>query len=622
MKRSAHTRSSGRFLAAWLVLACAAATLRAGDDVTDVRQLIEKQSQQLEVQAKALEQQSKQLQDQAAALEQQRRQLEQMKSGAGSDLSSTEAQQLQDQARALEQQRQQIELLQERLETSQTPGDGDGLAASLDDQAVRKIIADYLAETENDKAEKKKKADEAYKEVGSDTTFQTMWRNGFFAQTPDKAFTFHVGGRFQYDTGFYAVPSAVQNAVGKEPDDLEQGSAFRRAMLQLNGTLWSQMDWVFEADFSRSSDLRKFADAPRANVNFLNDWVGLHDLPVLDVVRLGHQKELLSFAGATSSNFLPFMERPYIFDAFEDNYLYDNGVTTSRTYLNDRLYTWCGLFQTNTRANAFDVQTTAKLAVDGRVCVMPIYCEAEQEWMNIGIAVSERANPNNRANGLPFNIITVRPLVRTGSAFQIPNLIDTTNYFTNDGTQIFSVCYNQAWGPLAIGAQYEGTYNGNSFIGGLPNPNGSLPAGVTPLGNLYFDGYHFEVLYFLTRGDHHRVVPNNPGFDRVRPVENFYLVNRHDADGPACGLGAWEIALSYDHVNVENGILTQQDDGGHLDSITLGLNWYLNPNAKIQWNYVFTTGFFGGAANAAGNHFGPLVDGSFQSLGMRMHFDF
>ncbi len=33
--------------------------------------------------------------------------------------------------------------------------------------------------------------------------------------------------------------------------------------------------------------------------------------------------------------------------------------------------------------------------------------------------------------------------------------------------------------------------------------------------------------------------------------------------------------------------------GGYLSSITLGLNWYLNPNALIMTNYVYTTGFFG-----------------------------
>jgi phosphate-selective porin OprO/OprP len=29
-------------------------------------------------------------------------------------------------------------------------------------------------------------------------------------------------------------------------------------------------------------------------------------------------------------------------------------------------------------------------------------------------------------------------------------------------------------------------------------------------------------------------------------------------------------------------------DGGTLEDVTLGLNWFLNPNLKIQNNYIYT----------------------------------
>ena len=49
-----------------------------------------------------------------------------------------------------------------------------------------------------------------------------------------------------------------------------------------------------------------------------------------------------------------------------------------------------------------------------------------------------------------------------------------------------------------------------------------------------------------------------------------------------------------------------------LDSITAGLNWYLNPNARVTTNYVFTNRNTGSQASS----------GTFDAFGVRVHFDF
>ena len=36
-------------------------------------------------------------------------------------------------------------------------------------------------------------------------------------------------------------------------------------------------------------------------------------------------------------------------------------------------------------------------------------------------------------------------------------------YVGFDGTQVFCVCCNQAWGPLTLGASYEGDYTANAL---------------------------------------------------------------------------------------------------------------------------------------------------------------
>ena len=48
----------------------------------------------------------------------------------------------------------------------------------------------------------------------------------------------------------------------------------------------------------------------------------------------------------------------------------------------------------------------------------------------------------------------------------------------------------------------------------------------------------------------------------------------------ASGRGAWKVRLRYAFLDLRNkGV-----NGATLNDITLGLNWFLNPQAKVQWN--------------------------------------
>jgi phosphate-selective porin OprO/OprP len=82
-----------------------------------------------------------------------------------------------------------------------------------------------------------------------------------------------------------------------------------------------------------------------------------------------------------------------------------------------------------------------------------------------------------------------------------------------------------------------------------------------------------EVLYFLT-GEHRAYNLKEAVFDRVTPLRNFNIW------GDGCGWGAWQVGLRYGYLDLQDkGV-----NGATLHDIVLGLNWFLNPNAKIQWN--------------------------------------
>jgi phosphate-selective porin OprO/OprP len=51
-----------------------------------------------------------------------------------------------------------------------------------------------------------------------------------------------------------------------------------------------------------------------------------------------------------------------------------------------------------------------------------------------------------------------------------------------------------------------------------------------------------------------------------------------------CGWGAWQLGFRYNYLDLNDSGL----NGGMAHNGTLGLNWFLNPNLKFQWNYMAT----------------------------------
>jgi len=87
-----------------------------------------------------------------------------------------------------------------------------------------------------------------------------------------------------------------------------------------------------------------------------------------------------------------------------------------------------------------------------------------------------------------------------------------------------------------------------------------------------FDGFYIQGSYFLT-GEHRKYSTSNGAFNRGKPKENFAF-----GKGP----GAWEVAARYSQIDLSDSGIS----GGKLKDITVGLNWYLNPNMRLMWNYV------------------------------------
>lgn len=364
-------------------------------------------------------------------------------------------------------------------------------------------------------------------------------------------------------------------------------------MIELEGTLWNSIEFAFKADLAQSTDLQKSPNNPQPNVFFTDNWIGSTDLFFPGRIRFGHQKNPLTFEAATSSKNIPFMENSAAYDALNDNFIYLTGISYGNSWWDDRLTLYVDVAKPGSRTSVFSVSSDGKVAVLGRLHGFPIYNEEEQYWLYLGGGYSAGGQINDQAS------VYARPLIRSGSSFQTPFLVNTGNLFSESSNQAFGVGGFAAWGRFALGSEYLGSYLPNAYQNGLPGTVNSLA-----LGNLYGQGFYVEALYFLTP-DHHPADKIAGGLGRVKPVSPLRPL-REDT-GAGSGLGAWELAARYDRLDSGRNY----PGWGSMASWTAGVNWYWNANARMMFNYVYTQ-----------LDDRTSVNGSMQALGIRFAIDF
>jgi phosphate-selective porin OprO/OprP len=497
----------------------------------------------------------------------------------------------------------------------------------IDPAMVRRIVAEYLKEQDEKKREaeqeQKEKEAAAGVEVGADTKTQSAWRDGLHWQTGDGAYRFTVGGRVDFDTTFYAAPQSVVNSLGQfnnftNPDSaLSDGSDFRRARLRFQGTIYEVVEFISEYDFSNYLDLRRRtlgintpANQPTAGdfdpvtgTRYTDVWLGINHLPWIGTFRAGHQKEWISFTNATSGRFLTFIERPAIFDAFNVDFQFSNGFTIQRNFWDERAYVWLGLFRNNSNFGAFEIGD-GNFAYDARITCLPIWRDDGYTWVHLGADVSYRTLLRDQTR------FRARPMVFAGQSFQTPNVVNSGTIFSRGGETIGTLEYASVFGRLTVASEYAFGWVPNAYTGGLPAPDGTLPAGVVARGDYFSHGWYVEALYFLT-DDHRPYRREQPGYDRIRPTTNFFFV-RGPGCGPIWGSGAWEVGLRYDYLDLsDKGV-----NGGIYHAITSGVNWHLNANAKIQFNLSWMRRDF------TPTDFAGRQPGDFWGFCTRFHWDF
>jgi len=394
---------------------------------------------------------------------------------------------------------------------------------------------------------------------------EASWENGLQLDSPDKQFHIHFGGIGQIDSVWFIGPASAFNAPGGASSTVGNSSAtlLRRAILQADGDLFGQVDYSIQFDFANASNDNNTEQAPSfGNLTTspapMNIWLQVRDVPFLGYVRFGQQDKTIGMENNTSAANLPFMERSDNQDAFYGPF--DNGFAlglAAQNWSQSELVTWrYGIFRPAT--NVFGVALN-KFYIGARVTGLPWYEDDGRQLIHLGLGYSGGEIVQDELRD------RARPVLRNAPGFAVPILVDTSEI---PGSHQYTIAPELAmvFGSLTVQAEYAG-----QFLTDATASNGQSQ------GTVFYHGGYVEALYFLT-GEYQPYDRRNGVFDTVIPLYNYRL-KKGDCYH-ACG--AWQVGIRFSYLDLDD----QAIQGGRLYDWTAGLNWYLNPNAKCQFNYI------------------------------------
>lgn len=402
-----------------------------------------------------------------------------------------------------------------------------------------------------------------------------------------------INGRIHLDTwnfaddspgiGFFEHPNPAAANFGSDPEDR---LFFRRIRLNFAGEAFHTMLYRMQIDFN-TPDSGEMKDM----------FIGFQELPCLGTVLIGNQKRPLGLDHLNSSRFNVFIERPLAIEAFNEDARRVGIAAYNST--DDEAHIWAyGVYALeNMTRDGKILGDSMQLSGNARLANSPWYDAASGGRDYFHWAVSGMvARPDG--NVLPADTNANAGRFRTRAELRSDRRwLDTGRIAGADWYEILGVESILNLGALQIVGEYQTSW--------MQRDN--VTAGTGP--DLHFHGGYVYIAYMLT-GEHVPYRRKTGTIDRVRPFENFFLVDTCNA-GVAGGWGAWQVALRYSHLD-----LTDNDIAGGIENnLTLGLVWYLNSHSSLQLNAIY--GDIDGHAPAGG-----FTAGHFTALGARLRLNF
>lgn len=430
------------------------------------------------------------------------------------------------------------------------------------------------------------------------------------AAAKKKKSSYKLGGRIHMDYWSFADNDDGINVIENEDANIDPESrfSFRRLRLELAGEVPQNMVWRMQLEASEPNSLQ-FRDA----------YIGWTNLPNNQTLLLGNQKRPLGLDHQNSSRYNVFTERPMAIEAFNEDarrfglamYGHNDEESVGWAY---------GIYGLeNIQDDGESIGDSLQMGGYARTWSSPWYDETSggRGYLHLGLA-GALARPDGDVDGNDTNNNEGRFRTRA-SARSNERWLNTTRIPGADWYQHVAVESILNLGSLQLTGEYIVT----------PMQREGTPDSVTPTNpnnlpgfafddslsrDLFFHGGYIYASYFLT-GEHIPYKRTSGTIDRVKPHENFFLVDRMRG-GRGAGWGAWQVAARYDYLDLSSGGV----NGGVGHIITGALNWHWTPYSKVQNNLIYGNIDQSGVANAVGG--AGVEAGDFLIFGSRFMLDF
>lgn len=408
------------------------------------------------------------------------------------------------------------------------------------DQRVR--VLDRKQEIAADEAAAKQKA----------TPVVTASDKGFGIKSSDGQFEYRLRGLVHLDYRAFdgeAYPSAVN------------GFLARRIRPTFEGTVFGKYGFRFTPEFGESGD--GVSNRSRVIDAFLDARLD----PAFQI-RFGKQKPVVGLERLQSGSDIKFIERSHVSNNILPNR--DLGVTISGDVLGKKLNYAVGLFNGvvdgGESTTAQDTNTGKDLTA--RLFATPyLGTDSKLAGLGFGVAVT---NGNTRNNSL----VSYKTPGQANSFFAYASGTQSNGNRNRVSPQAYFYS-----GPFGLLTEYA-----------VVNQEVTSTLGQNKLKN---DAWHISTSYLLTGED--------ASFRGVKPYSPF----KSGSDG---GWGAFELVGRYQEANIDpNAVTFRSTTAGvnyalNASSWLVGLNWYLNEDAKFAVNYE-RTDFSKGTLNGKQENF-------------------